>query len=180
MKRFLLLLISSCVVLLAFAQEEIHLNKAPEMINGADSKLPVVEKPLLFDDSFSINTIRMTDKSMFNQPLLPDYTKYLDFKKYLGKSMDISYSFYPTGSVFNPYLSSVQVFNQSMVKLNDHFSFGGNSFGAQSVFDQPKLNPSIQDMSIKGASMILQYKVSDKFKVETRVSISTHNSPWEP
>jgi len=180
MKRFLLLLISSCVMLIASAQEEIHLNKVPEMLNDADSKPHLSEKPLIFDDSFSINTIRLTDKSMFNQPLLPDYTKNLDFKKYLGKSMDISYSFYSTGSVFNPYLSSVQVYNQSMVKLNDHFSFGGNSFGAQSVFDQPKLNPSIQDMSIKGASMILQYKVSDKVKVETRVSISTHQSPWEP
>ena len=180
MKRFLLLLISSCVMLLAFAQEEIHLNKAPEMNNEADSKLPIIGKPLLFNDSFTINTIRLTDKSMFNQPLLPDYIKYLDFKKYLGKSIETNYSFYSTGSIFNPYLSSIQVFNQSMYKLNDHFSFGGNSFGAQSVFDQPKLNPSIQDMSIKGASMILQYKVSDKVKVETRVSISTHQSPWEP
>ena len=180
MKRFLLLLISSCVVLFAFAQEEIHLNKVPVMMNEADSKLSIPEKSVLLNDSFSENAIRLTDNSMFNQPLLPDYTKNLDFKRYLGKSMNISYSYNLSGSMFNPFLSSVHIFNQSMYKLNDHFSFGGNSFGAQSVFDQPKLNPSIQDMSIKGASMILQYKVSDNIKVETRVSISTHQSPWEP
>ena len=85
MKRFLLLLISSCVMLFAFAQEEIHLNKVPEMINEADSKLSILEKPMLLNDSFSDQAIRLTDNLMFNQPLLPDYTKNLDFKMYLGK-----------------------------------------------------------------------------------------------
>ena len=179
MKRFILIIISSCVMLLASAQEETHLNKVPVM-NETDSKLSIPEKPMLLNDSFSYHAIRLTDNWMYNQPLLPDYTRNLDLKRYLGKSMDISYSYISSGSMFNPFLSSVHVFNQSMYQLNDHFSFGGNSFGAQSVFDQPKLNPSIQDMSIKGASMILQYKVSDKVKVQTRVSISTHQSPWEP
>ena len=180
MKRFILIIISSCVTLFASAQEEIHLNKVPEMINEAETKLPIPEKPLLFDDSFSMERITLTDKSMFNKPLLPDYTKSLDFKKYLGASTENTYFNYSSGIFFNPFFSSVQVFNQKIYKLNDHFSFGGNSFGVQSVFDQPKMNPAIQDMSVKGASMILQYKVSDQFKVETRVSISTHQSPWEP
>ena len=180
MKRFLIFLISSCAMLFASAQEEIHFKKVPEMINEADTKLPIPEKPLLFDDSFSIDGINLIDKSMFNQPLLPDYTKNLDFKKYLCASKETSYSNYSTGFLFNPFFSTVQVFNQSIYKLNDHFSFGGNSFGAQSVFDQPKMNATIQDMSIKGASLILQYKGSDQFKVQTRVSISKHQSPWEP
>ena len=58
---------------------------------------------------------------------------------------------------------------------------GGNSFGAQSVFDRPKMNQAIQDMSIKGASMFMQYNVTDHFKVQTRISISNRRStPWEP
>jgi hypothetical protein len=180
MKRFLLILISSCVMLAAYAQEEIHLNKVPEMLNEAGSKLPIPEKPLLFDDSFSITRFSLTDNSLFNQPLIPNYIKNLDFTKYLGKSIETGYTSYPSGSLFSPYLTSVQVFNQSMYKLNSRFSFGGNSFGAQSIFDPPRMNQTIQDMSIKGASMILQYKVSDKIKVQTRVSISTGQSPWEP
>ncbi len=150
------------------------------MINEADSKLSIPEKPMFLNDSFSDHAIRLTDNLMFNQPLLPDYTKNLDFKMYLGKFKETSLSNYPiysTGLLVNPFFSSVQVFNQSMYKLNSHLSIGGNSFGVQSVFDQLKLNPSIQDMNIKGASMILQYKVSDNIKVETRVSISTHQSP---
>jgi hypothetical protein len=72
------------------------------------------------------------------------------------------------------------VFNQATYQLNDKFSVGGNSFGAQSVFDRPKINSSINEMSTKGASMFMQYKVSKNFKVETRVSVSSHKSPWEP
>jgi hypothetical protein len=121
-------------MLAAYAQEEIHLNKVPEMLNEAGSKLPIPEKPLLFDDSFSITRFSLTDNSLFNQPLIPNYIKNLDFTKYLGKSIETGYTSYQT----------------------------------------------IQDMSIKGASMILQYKVSDKIKVQTRVSISTGQSPWEP
>ena len=63
---------------------------------------------------------------------------------------------------------------------SDKFSFGGNSFGAQSVFDKPRMNSSINDMCTKGASMFMQYKVSKNIKVETRVSVSSHQSPWEP
>jgi hypothetical protein len=64
--------------------------------------------------------------------------------------------------------------------MNDRLLVGGNSFGVQSVFDQPRMNSSMQNMSTKGASVFMQYKVSKNFKVETRVSISNHQSPWEP
>jgi len=64
--------------------------------------------------------------------------------------------------------------------LNDRLKVGGNRFGANSVFDAPAMNPAIQKMSIQGASMFMQYKISDKFKVETRVSISNQKSPLTP
>lgn len=82
------------------------------------------------------------------------------------------------GVGYSPFFSSGKIFNQATYRVNNRFSFGGNSFGAQSVFDQPALNPAIQNMSTKGASMFMQYKVSKNFKIETRVSVSNHNSLW--
>lgn len=174
------MIISSCALHLAYAQEEIVLDSIPKIQRGKEARQLILEKSKLFDGSFSIEGINLIDKSMFHQPLLPDYTKNLDFKKYSVASNVTSYSYSSTGFSFNPFFISGQVFNQSIYRLNDHFSFGGNSFGAQSVFDQPKMNATIQDMSTKGASMFLQYKVSDQFKIQTRVSISNHQSPWEP
>jgi hypothetical protein len=115
----------------------------------------------------------------FKQPFFPAFGINQDLKKYLLKlASSFSNVLFYTG--FSPFCSKGVVFNQATYKLNDRFSFGGNSFGAQSVFDKPTINPSVQNMSTKGASVFLQYKVSKNFKIETQVSISNHQSPWEP
>jgi len=180
MKRFLLLAISSCAMLIASAQEEIVLDSIPKIKNELEVRQLSMEKPLVFDDSFSIDGISLFDHSMFNQPLLPDYTKSLDMKKYLSSSRLTTESYSITGFGLSPFFINGNVYNQASYKLNNRFSFGGNSFGVQSIFDKPRMNSSIQEMSIKGASMFMQYKVSKNFKVETRVSVTNHQSPWEP
>lgn len=181
MKRITLLLISSCAVLFAFAQEEIKSDsiskKHPELL----IQQPTQEKSILFDETAFPDEINTLNYTIFNQPLLPVSNKNLDFLKYLNPSKEFSHSYTFAGTSFNPVFPFGQVFNQSTYRLNDRFLIGGNSFGAQSVYDQPKLNTTIQDMSIKGASMFMQYKVNDHFKVQTRISISNGRStPWEP
>ena len=180
MKRFIFSLISFCAVLFSYAQEEIRLDSIPQIHQEDRFKELNLEKPLFFESSFSMGGINLPDKSMFNQPLLPDYSKNLDLKKYLNSSKSTTESFSTNGFIVSPFYTNGAVFNQSTYRVSDKFSFGGNSFGAQSVFDRPQLNPAIQNMSTKGASMFMQYKVSKNFKVETRVSVSTHKSPWEP
>jgi hypothetical protein len=180
MKRFLLLLISSCASYCCCAQEEIRFDSIPKIQEGVESSVLFIEKPLFFEPLFSTEGLEMFDQSMFNQPLLPDYSKRFDFKKYLGAAFATDYSFYSSGTYFSPYISSGKIFNQVAYRINNHFSYGGYSFGAQSVFDPPALNPGFQDMGIKGASIFMQYKVSDKFSIQTRVSISKRQSPWEP
>ena len=181
MKRFILLLICSYAALFVSAQEQIYLdsisNKHPELL----IRQPILESPLKFDETAFPDEINSLNYSIFNQPLLPLNNKNLDFLKYLNPAKSISYSYSFTGSSFYPVFPFGQVFNQSSYRLNDHFLIGGNSFGTQSVFDRPKMNGTIQNMSIKGASMFMQYKVTDHFKVETRISISNGRSaPWEP
>ena len=180
MKRFIFLLISSCAALFAYAQEEIVLDSITKTQNEVAVKELNTERPLLIENSFSIGEINLLDKSIFNQPLLPDYNKNLDFKKYLNYPKSSTESFSTFGYIVSPFYTNGMVFNQATYRLNNRFSFGGNSFGAQSVFDKPRMNSSINDMSTKGASMFMQYKVSKNIKVETRVSVSSHQSPWEP
>lgn len=179
MRRLILLLISSCAVLFVSAQKEIFSDSIPKKQTENNVRQPILDRPLNFDETSFPEEINLIDYSIFHQPLLPDYNKNLDFIKYLTLSKTTSFSYYSVGS-FNPVFPYGHVFNQSTFKLNDRLSIGGNSFGALSVFDPPKLNSSIQDMTIKGASMFMEYKVSDHFKVQTRVSISNRrSSPYE-
>lgn len=180
MKRFILFLISSCAVVFAYAQEEIILDRIPKVPGEAEAKELIMEKPSLFENSFSMGEINRLDKSMFNQPLLPDYSKNLDFRRYQDFSKLSTESFSTARFAVTPFYTNGIVFNQAIYRLSNNFSFGGNSFGAQSAFDKTGINSSIRDMSTKGASVFMQYKVSKNFKVETRVSISSHKSPWEP
>jgi hypothetical protein len=79
---------------------------------------------------------------------------------------------------FNPFVHSLAITNQAHYQLNDKFMLGGNSFVGNSIFNPLPANPSLQDMSIRGASMFLQYKVSDKFKIGGSFSISNQNHPF--
>lgn len=133
------------------------------------------------DETAFPNHFNLLDNNDFNQPLIPGYQKNLDFLKYLNPSTGINTSYTRMGSAFHPVFPFGQVFSQSAYRLNDRLVVGGNSFGAQSVFDLPQLNPTIHDMSIKGGSMFIEYKVNDRFKVQTRIGISNRGSaPWEP
>lgn len=181
MKRLLFLLIFSCSMLLVYSQEKIVLDSLSTLKPKVEMNGPTLEKPSLFLNSIPVSAAFDPDMSMFHQPLLPDNSKIFDFKKYLvNTGLKIESFSSSTGFIISPFFTGGSVYNQASYRLNDRFTFGGNNFGVQSVFDAPKMNPNIQDMSIKGASMFLQYKVSDHFKIETRVSVTNHSSPWEP
>lgn len=181
MRRYILLLISSFAVFFASAQEEIFSDTIATQLPELRMGQPAFEKTLIFNDPTLMEGFDLIENSVFNQPLFPSYNKNLDFLKYLNPPKEISQTYSIRTTSFNPVFPFGHIFNQSAYRLNDRVVIGGNSFGAQSVFDQPKINSTIQDMSIKGASLFMQYKVNDHFKVQTRVSISNRrSSPWEP
>ncbi len=179
MKRLICIIIFSCVLFSTYAQEKIVSDTLVRVPDESVLRPSLPSKPLFSEESFSVKEPVLFDNSLFNQPLIPTYNKNLDFLKYL-RPKTVSISNYDMGIGFFPFITTGKVFNQSTYQLNDKLVFGGNSFGVQSVFDKPKLNPAIQDMSTKGASMFLQYKVSKNFKVEGRVSITNHSGPFEP
>lgn len=169
MKKLALLLFFCLSLTILNAQENIK-NDSLKISLEPVTDIPQISGSLLLPEYLS-----MVDLSIFRQPLLPDYNKNLDFSNYLFSKITHN-TFAYTG--FSSALAWGQVFNQSTLQLNDKILIGGNSFGARSIHDQPRLNPSVNDFSIKGASMFMQYKVSDKFKVQTRISIS--NRPSSP
>lgn len=71
-----------------------------------------------------------------------------------------------------PFLRDETVFSQGSYQLNDKFKVGGYSFGANSVISAPLPNQNFNNYDFRGSTFFMQYKVSDKFKIETRVSVT--------
>lgn len=82
--------------------------------------------------------------------------------------------------MLNPFVSSLSITNQAHYKLGDKFTLEGSSFVGNSIFNPLPANSSIQDMNIRGASLLLQYKVSKHVKVSGSVSISNQSQPFIP
>lgn len=77
------------------------------------------------------------------------------------------YHFMPT-----PFMRNGTVFSQGSYQINDKFKVGGYSFGANSIFSAPLPNQNLNNFDVHGSTLFMEYKVSDKFKIETRVSVS--------
>jgi hypothetical protein len=115
-----------------------------------------------------------------NQKLLPDFTKKLGLNEARAFPYVYSQSFTNADLALNPFYVNGFVYNHASYRLNDRFSLGGSSYGMNSIFDPMKINSGIQQMDFRGATMFMQYKVSKNIRVETRVNISNHQTPWEP
>jgi hypothetical protein len=71
-----------------------------------------------------------------------------------------------------PFVQSGTIFSQGSYQINDKFKVGGYSFGANSIFSAPLPNQNLNNFDFRGSTLFMEYKVSDKFKIETRVSVS--------
>ena len=83
-------------------------------------------------------------------------------------------------SYINPFINSFSITNQGYYKLNDKLMMGGNSFAGNSIYNPLPVNSSIQEMSIRGATMFLQYKISKNVRVGGGVSISNQDALFIP
>jgi hypothetical protein len=126
------------------------------------------------NSTFGELSIEQPNLSSFDLNWQPDLV--VDFSSFSSnRSFTISNHHF---TYFNPFVHSLAVTNQAHYQLNDKFMLGGNSFVGNSIFNPLPANSSLQDMSIRGASMFLQYKVSDKFKIGGSFSISNQNHPF--
>lgn len=75
------------------------------------------------------------------------------------------------GLVPSPFFRDETVFSSDALRINDRFTMGGYSFGANSAFTAPFPNKGMNSFDVRGSSMFMQYKVSKNFKIETRVNV---------
>jgi hypothetical protein len=132
--------------------------------------------------SMPLPGISLNNAFILPEKKLPEF-KLPKFDFNSGKSnlrQDYSYSIYNPGGAANvgfpfaayPFVHSATVFNQAAYKVSGKFLFGGNSFGAQSIFASPFPKSGINNYDLRGASVFFQYKVSKNVKIETSISVA--------
>ena len=72
----------------------------------------------------------------------------------------------------SPFLREGVVLSGASYRLNNRFSMGGYSFGANSIFTAPLPGKGFNQYDVRGSTLFMQYNVSGKFKIETRVSVT--------
>ena len=78
---------------------------------------------------------------------------------------------------YNPYFHNGVVLSEGAYKLGNKFTFGGFSYGANSVFSAPLPNQSFGKFDSYGSTIFMQYNVSKKVKIQTRVNVSQGHYP---
>lgn len=116
------------------------------------------------------------------QPIqLPEF----NFNDALAQKLNYNFSGYSFNNLYSrglhpgyfnfttaPFIQNGTIFSQGSYQLNDKFKVGGYSFGANSIFSTPLPNQNFDNYDFRGSTFFMEYKVSDKFKIETRVSVS--------
>ncbi len=101
-----------------------------------------------------------------------------DSSELLSGQLQVNEYFTPyPGLVPSPFFRNGSVFSSAAYKINDRFTLGGYSFGANSVFTAPLPNQGLNNFDVRGSTMFMQYKVSKNFKIETRVNVTQGPGP---
>jgi hypothetical protein len=120
----------------------------------------------------------LDNSELMDMPQIPKY----DFNLAIAQRFNIN----PTGMLrtstfsgfmpgmygLSPFLRNGAIFSAASYQLNDKFTVGGYSFGANSVFSAPLPNQGMNNFDTHGSTLFMQYKVSKNFKIETRVSVT--------
>jgi hypothetical protein len=73
----------------------------------------------------------------------------------------------------SPFYQNGMVLSEGAYKFSDKFTFGGFSYGANSMMSGPPMpNMGMNKFDRYGSTLFMQYKVSKNFKIETRFNVS--------
>jgi hypothetical protein len=72
---------------------------------------------------------------------------------------------------FSPFYQNGMVLSEGAYNFGGKFTFGGFSYGTNSVMSAPLPN-QMNKFDNYGSTLFMQYKVSKNFKIETRVNIN--------
>jgi len=77
---------------------------------------------------------------------------------------------------YSPFYSNAKVLSAASYQLGDKLTIGGYSYGNNSVFGAPAQNYGTNNFDNYGSTLILQYKVSKNFKIETQINVSKNGN----
>jgi len=73
---------------------------------------------------------------------------------------------------FFPFYRNGSILSADAFQLGDKFVLGGYSYGTNSIFSAPHPNQGMNNnFDSYGSTLFMQYKVSKKFKIETRINV---------
>ena len=159
--------------------------QGPQLIMPEEDSIYIESVNPAFSSSIFQPGILNTDQITFNLQTLSfndqlNYLKQFNINNSLLEMPRINYIPEIALTGFSPYYSNAQIFGGSSAKLNDKFTIGGFSYGANSVFSAPLPNQNNSYYDTYGSTMFIQYKVSKNFKIETRVSVGHSNQGPPP
>ncbi len=101
-------------------------------------------------------------------------------KRWSFNASDISFTpvlwndFFPgvTGSPASFFYHGGSVLNSAAYKVNDRLKLGGYSLGVNPVFTAPLPNQGMNNFDVRSSTIFMQYNISSKFKVETRINVT--------
>ena len=124
----------------------------------------------------------------FGNELIPEPIKLsgFDINTEFAKMYSLNFNMYNFNSMFNhgfspgmmspfysPFYQNGMVLSEGAYKFSDKFSFGGFSYGANSMMSGPPMPTSgMGKFDRYGSTLFMQYKVSKNFKIETRFNVS--------
>jgi hypothetical protein len=131
---------------------------------------------------------RQLISGQFNNDLFPETVKLsgFDLNTEFAKMYSLNLNLYNFHSVFNsgfstgmmnpfysPFYQNGMVLSEGAYKFSDKFTFGGFSYGANSMMSGPPMpTPGMDKFDRYGSTLFMQYKVSKNFKIETRFNVS--------
>ena len=107
----------------------------------------------------------------FHDEFARRYTLNLNMQSFGG----IPFSGFSAGSMypmFSPFYQNGMVLSEAAYKVGDKFTFGGFSYGTNSMMSAPLPNQGMNKFDSYGSTIFLQYKVSKNFKIETRFNVN--------
>ncbi len=72
---------------------------------------------------------------------------------------------------YSPFYGNATVLSAASYKLGNKFVLGGYSYGTNSIFGTPAINNGNNNFDNYGSTLIMQYKVSKNFKIETQINV---------
>jgi hypothetical protein len=130
---------------------------------------------------------RQLISGQFNSDLFPETVKLsgfdlnTEFAKMYSFNFDMynfnsfPYSGFSTGMnpFYSPFYQNGMVLSEGAYQFSDKFTFGGFSYGANSMMSgSPMPTPGMDKFDRYGSTLFMQYKVSKNFKIETRFNVS--------